>query len=246
MFLDEPIPTTFLNHSIGILAATARGLTGTEIVKCTSAWAVKHDVNIPHSIYPFDAPNKRTALRENLLAFSPRVQYQILKELCDLQFRTRPEVKELKTKLVSRFGSRFEPESPEQVPESLIVETKHWLEGYKPAYDLYVSAEAKLRAGTLSRNLLDDLRLCLESILKDVLRNQKSLENQLEPIGKFLAAKGTSPEFRNMLSRLLDYYAKYQNTYVKHSDAVVHEELEFVFELTSSFIKHVIRLHRRK
>ena len=35
------------------------------------------------------------------------------------------------------------------------------------------------------------------------------------------------------------------NTYVKHDDAVIEEEIEFVLEITSSFMKHLVRLHAR-
>ena len=44
------------------------------------------------------------------------------------------------------------------------------------------------------------------------------------------------------VEKLVDYYCKYQNTYVKHDDAVVSGEIEFIFELTSSFMKHLLRL----
>jgi hypothetical protein len=45
-----------------------------------------------------------------------------------------------------------------------------------------------------------------------------------------------------MFAKLIDYYAKYQNSYIKHDDNVVEPEIEFVFEITSSFTKHLIRL----
>ena len=244
--MEEAIPATFLNYAVGILADTDHGLTGSKIITHTSAFAIDHNIELPHSDYPFDAPNKRTALRDNLLVFRPSVQYQILKHLCDLpEFLNKAAIKDLRIKLVSRFGPIFEPDTAEQVSEPLVAETKHWLEGYEPAFDLYTSAEEKYRGGVFSRNLLDDLRLSLESLLKHILHNSKSLENQVSPIGTFLASKGGSPELRNMFMKLLDYYTKYQNTYVKHNDAVIEEEIEIVFELTSSFIKHLIRLHER-
>ncbi len=46
-----------------------------------------------------------------------------------------------------------------------------------------------------------------------------------------------------MFAKLVDYYSKYQNSYVKHDDAVIEEEVEFIFEITSSFMKHVVRLN---
>jgi hypothetical protein len=61
----------------------------------------------------------------------------------------------------------------------------------------------------------------------------------------FLKQKGDSPELTNMFQKLLEYYAKYQNTYVKHNDAVIEEEIEIVFEITASFMKHLVRLNAR-
>ncbi|MEO6146975.1 MAG: hypothetical protein ABIT70_07970, partial [Sulfuriferula sp.] len=72
--------------------------------------------------------------------------------------------------------------------------------------------------------------------------NQKSLENQQPHIGAFVKDKGGSPELTNMLLKLFDYYGKYQNTYVKHDDAVREEEVVFLIEITSSFMKHMVRL----
>ena len=45
-----------------------------------------------------------------------------------------------------------------------------------------------------------------------------------------------------MFLKLIDYYCKYQNFYVKHDDAVIEEEIEFIFEITSSFMKHIVRM----
>ena len=47
---------------------------------------MKFDVNILYSNYPFSdsAPNKRTALRKNIMAFNDEQQFFIMKELCDL------------------------------------------------------------------------------------------------------------------------------------------------------------------
>jgi hypothetical protein len=94
-------------------------------------------------------------------------------------------------------------------------------------------------------NVLDDMRLSLELLLKAVLGNEKSLENQIPQLGGFIKEKGGSSELANMFQKLVDYYAKYQNSYVKHDDAVIEEEVEFVIELTSSFMKHLVRLSYR-
>jgi len=84
--------------------------------------------------------------------------------------------------------------------------------------------------------------LALELLLKSLFSSNKSLENQITNIGQFIKDRKGSSEFANMFVKLLDYYCKYQNNYIKHDDAVIEEEIEFVMEITSSFMKHLVRL----
>jgi len=44
-----------------------------------------------------------------------------------------------------------------------------------------------------------------------------------------------------MFNKLLDYYAKYQNEHVKHDDDVVEHEIDFVLEISCSFLKTFIK-----
>jgi hypothetical protein len=244
MFEDD-IPATFIQYAADILGDTNAGLSGPNIVKATAAYAVEYDVRLPHPTYPFEAGNKRTALYENLMAFSPSQQYRIIKELCDHpSFSLVPNAKrkELKLRLVTRY-QKFTPERDgSEINETLIEETRHWLDGYSDVLTLYNGALAKYETGVFHRNLLDDLRLALEKLLHAVLGNDKSLENQIGLVGSYIKDRGGSKELANMFVKLVEYYAKYQNSYVKHDDAVIEEEIEFIFEITSSFMKHLIRL----
>jgi hypothetical protein len=78
--MREDISTPFLSHAADVLAP---GLSGSQIVLITSAYAVDYNVDLPHATYPFQASNKRTALFENLRPFAPNQQYQLIRELCD-------------------------------------------------------------------------------------------------------------------------------------------------------------------
>jgi hypothetical protein len=242
--MAERIPTSFLTYASGILADTSKGLSGSKMVEIICGYAADHDVHVPHSSYPFDSPNKRTALRENLEAFAPHVQFEIIKDLCEMpDFKDNVHAKDLKIKLVSLYGYLDATAASEAVTRPLIQETSHWLEDFPDAFKLYLDAEQKYRGGIYTRNLLDDLRLALELLLKGILENAKSLENQVSPLGQFLKDKGGSKELRGMFLQMFEYYTKYNNSYVKHDDAVPEQEVEIMFELTSSFIKHLIRLN---
>ena len=242
---DDKIPATFIQYATDILADTSSGLSGPNIVRVTAVYAVEYDVLIPHASYPFDAPNKRRALYDNLMIFSGSQQYRIIKELCDhSSFPSTPsrERKELKIRLVTRYSNLDPKDTPSEVNEMLIEETKHWLEGYSSSLSLYTQALEKYEHGVFQRNLLDDLRLSLEKLLKEIFNNGKSLENQIPFVGGHIKSNGGSTELSNMFLKLLDYYAKYNNSYVKHDDAVIEEEIEFILEITSSFMKHLVRL----
>ena len=240
------IPDLFILNATNILGDTNTGLTSSQIVSLCSAYAIDFNVNIPYSSLPFptdgSVPNKRTALKRNIEAFSPEQQFKIIKELCELeQFAQNLNVKDLKIKLITRYG-QLNPDI-NIVNEVLIDETRHWLNDYSKVLALYQSALDKYNNGIFERNILDDLRLALEMLLKDILRNEKSLENQLSALGSFIQEKGGSKELGNMFQKLVEYYSKYQNTYVKHNDQVIEEEVEFIFEITSSFLKHFVRIN---
>lgn len=245
MSLTDPysIPSVFITHASSVLGDTNEGLTANEIGKYFTGYAVEFNVDIPHTAYPFDAPNKRTALNENLNAFSAKQQYKIIKELCELErFKDNQKIRDLKIKLLSRYSQFAGSEAAAEINETLTEETRHWLEGYPESLKLYQDALTKYENNIFTRNILDDLRLSLELLFKSILNNDKSIENQIDGLGKHLKEKGCSKELINMFIKLIDYYCKYQNSYVKHDDAVIEEEIEFILEITSSFMKHIVRL----
>lgn len=240
------IPNLFIQNATEILGNTNNGLTSSQIASLCASYAVDFNVIIPYSKIPFptdgSVPNKRTALKLNLEKFSPEQQFKIIKELCELdQFQGNSKIKDLKLKLVTRYG-HLNTES-DSINEILIEETKHWLNDYPDSLKQYQSALDKFKGGVFERNLLDDLRLSLELLLKQIFNNGKSLENQLADLGSFINSKKGSKELGNMFQKLVEYFAKYQNSYVKHNDNVIEEEIEFVFEITSSFMKHIIRIN---
>jgi len=242
------IDPIFINHASDVLGDTSGGLSGTNIIAITTAYAVEHNVKIPHQVYPFEAGNKRTALRENLQAFPPHLQFELIRALCEHPqvIERNPEAaRKLKIQLLTRYGHLAREPVSADVSQELVKATRHWLGSFPEAAALYDQALEKYRAGVFERNVLDDLRLALEVLLRGVLGNTKSLENQIAPLGEYVKDKGGSPEFGNMFVKLVEYFTKYQNRYVKHNDAVIEDEVEFIIEITSSFMKHAVRLAGR-
>ena len=235
----------FVNEAADILAETNSGLSGPEIARALRAYAIDLNVDIPHPTYPFQAPNKRTALSENLMAFSEPQRYRIIRDLCDqpsIQLRNAAAARKLKLTLMTRYGALDTENLGAKVNEELIEQTRHWLGTFPEVLGLFNQALDKYAARVFSRNILDDLRLSLEKLVQALLGNSKAIENQLSAVGTFVKERGGSTELSNMFVKLVDYYCKYQNTYVKHDDAVIEEEVEFTIEITAAFMKHFLRL----
>lgn len=240
-------PITFLSKAADLLADTNSGLSGPQIVRAINAYGDQWGVRVPHPSYPFEAGNKRTALLDSLKAFSPSQQFQIIEELCEhhsfaIASPSKGERQKLKAELFTRFGDFRANKEVRELDVPLIDETRHWLHDHPKALALLEQAKLKYDARVFQRSLIDDLRLGLELLLKSVLGNTKSLENQIPLIGAKLKVRSVSPQFINMFQKLLDYYCKYQNDYVKHDDNLPKEEVEFIFEITASFMKHVVRV----
>ena len=127
---------------------------------------------LPHQQYPFQAGNKRTALRENLQAFPPSLQFEIIRALCDHpQITNRETARKLKIQLLTRYGQLAPDPVASDVSHERVEDTRHRLDSFSDARTLYDQALEKYRAKVFEQNLLDDLRLALEVLLRAVLAN---------------------------------------------------------------------------
>ena len=238
----KKLDDSFITYACDILGETNTGLSGTKIVEYCNSYAITFNKIIPYGIYPNDAPNKRTSLRDNLRAFNAAEQFRIIKELCELPcFENNEKVADLKIKLYNKYGVL----AAEKISKTeLVQKTKHWLGDFPAALKQYESALAKFEGGIFERNTLDDLRLSFELLVKELLGNNKSLENQVPGICGILGKSGTSDELKNMVQKIIDYYTKFQNNHVKHNDAVNNNEIEYVIELTSVIMKFLIKVSK--
>lgn len=110
---------------------------------------------------------------------------------------------------------------------------------------LYNSAIEKLRNGKDYRNALDDMRLALEKLLKEVLDVNTGLEKMEIPLSKYLKSKETSTEIRNSVVQSLKYLYHYQNNHVKHDNNVNEDDVEYVINQTNVIVRHIINLENK-
>lgn len=229
-----------LVYATDILGDTDHGLSGSKIAKYSVGYAIQYNVKIPYASYPFPkkVPNKRTALLENLKCFSEAQRIHIIKELCELpELSSSPDVSKLKQIITQRTGG----DEALSVDTKIIAKTRHWVDSYPRAQRAYEQAIEKFENGEYQRNTLDDMRFSLEMLVKDLLKNERSLENNKNDLATALKCRKVSAEFRNMVTTLVSYFCTYQNDHVKHNDNIKENELEYTIEFTSTVMKFLIK-----
>lgn len=133
---------------------------------------------------------------------------------------------------------RFYPSGIPILDKRVINDVLNFLEKYPKAHKEFSEALEYFIKNNNYRDCVDKTRLGLEIFLKELLNNDKSLENQLECIGNFLKNHNIHKEICNLFKNLLDTYKCLQNDNAKHdSGDFQKEEVEFLFYLCGSFIR---------
>lgn len=155
----------------------------------------------------------------------------------DYRFNDNEDVKELKVLLYRDYGYLSENIFDTQI----VAKTINLLSPYEKSVELYESALSKYKNEEFLRNALDDMRLSLELLLKELLDNNQSIEKQKNALGASLKTKNISVYSRNMITSLIQYYTAFQNDHVKHDDDVPKKEVEFIIEITSIIMFFLIK-----
>ena len=101
----------------------------------------------------------------------------------------------------------------------------------------YEDAVSKMINGIYDRNSLDDIRLALELQLKELLGNNKPLEDQNKPLKDFLISKKMSEELINVHTQALFNLCNFFNNHAKHDYNVKREEVDMAIGYANQIMK---------
>ena len=153
----------------------------------------------------------------------------------------------IKAKIINNKGIyEIYPSNLEFLDTPLIIDTLNWLNMFPDAKSKLENAIKANKANSSNRNIVDDLRLCIELFLRKILNNGKTLENQKSDIGSYLKSNNISKEISNMYISLIDYYAKYNDNHAKHHDSINEVEIDYLIYLTGSFITFIMLIEEQK
>lgn len=242
----KEIDGAFLKHVCNVLGDTNNGLTTQEVIDKMASYAFEFDVEIPvFDTKTSKSKNKRTILFEDLSKFRSEEQFYIIQELMKLpKFDDNQTVRFLELKLYEKYGylSKIKSEISD-----LNLNNDGFLNKYPDVAKIYNQGLDAYRTKNYKRSALDNMRLALEMLLKNILKNSESIENQQDYLGEYIKKHNISKEISNMLFKLINYYSKFQNNYVKHAnsaDDINIEEAEFIIDLTIVIIGFLIKLEK--
>lgn len=137
------------------------------------------------------------------------------------------------------------PAGAKILDRKLVDEVLQWLEGYplakvpfEEALRIYLSKDQGKY-----RNLLDNLRLALEELVRTLLGNKKSLENQKVELLRWMRVRKASQPIISIFSQLVfGGFRTYQNEFVKHESKFNPQEVEFLIYLVGAFMRLLIIL----
>ena len=150
---------------------------------------------------------------------------------------------------VVKTGNRVTlyPAGARLLDDKAVNQTLGWLETHPNVLQAFEKALTMYSEGNASRyrNLLDELRFALEQLLKNVLANSKSLENQKAPLLAWLKERGAHQQTINIFQTLLAQYSQYQNNAVKHGEQHAEDDTEFMIYLTGTFMRLILQLEQK-
>lgn len=138
------------------------------------------------------------------------------------------------------------PTNIEFLDNYLIFDNLNWLNKYPKAKEHFSKAIKLENIKDNYRTIVDELRLSLEFLLKDIFNNKKSLENQISEVGIYLNDNNISKEINNMFVKLLNLYTLYNNNNAKHNDTVISLEINYMIYLTGTFISLIVQTEHNK
>jgi hypothetical protein len=139
------------------------------------------------------------------------------------------------------------PKGTKLLDEAVINQNLVWLESHPSVLRHFEQALTQYMTGDKKqqRNLLDNLRFSLEQLLKDILRNDKTLENQQVELLGWLKKQGVHQQTINMYNALLfGPYKQFQNDAVKHEEEFTENDIEFMIYTTGTFMRLLLKLEQ--
>lgn len=215
---------------MGLTKKISQEYTGDELLSVLEREAKESNIYKPLPHTTIDT-KKSIFLAENLGIFPPQIQYKIIEGLIESSspLKENEELFHMKEQLKKII---------EDLPENYSISARLKLDSLLTEFPNVKSlwdACYKKKGQKDFRGALDDARLALEELIKKLLKNNKSLENQKNDLGRILNSLNVPKEISQAIIQSLKSYSDIQNNHVKHGIPEELTDLEVNFILNETY-----------
>ena len=206
--------------------------TATEIINLTKTYGESLGKEVPITIVHFNS--KKSIINSNLDVFSVEEKKNFLRQLKE-HSKVKQNINLCKEIDDIISGDNKEvTKSRKTITDMLKKYPSGIINQWQKSCDFFENADY--------RNALDNIRLTIELLVKDITNSNASLENQKATLGNFFKDKGISKEFRNLFFKMLDMYEKIQNHNAKHDipQKLSKKEIKLLMNQSTVIIKFLI------
>ena len=235
--MQTKISKTFLSQAF----ITLGDILYPKVVKVFGEFALKSGKEIPHtkSQTNFSEHN----FLENLDVFSEEEKFEILTELSQIgPSSIFPERKLFREKLHQEYPHLKKNGRYETFHET-IEKTTHFLANYPKALDRYKLATQYFYQESDLQTLVITLYNSIEELMREVQKRDWQWDQSHKELKKTFEGKLNS-HFVKMFFDLLKSYEKYQNENARHRNNINAAEVEFIFEMSSVFLRQIVNLYK--
>ncbi len=219
----EKIPSTWIMRIATIIKDN---FTMAEILSLTNSFGAEHDIKITYQDAP-DFMTKQALANKNFSNFTPTQMISFLTELDESKMGACPqEITDLKEELIAKF-SNTQTEAASK--------TKKRFSKYPDVVDIW-ERSVNCLSNQQYHESVNNSRLALEKLLKQLFTNNKSLENQKSIISEYLKSENVPKEFINLVMQHLRIYEIVQNELFKHDFTKEFRESEINYILNTTYL----------
>ncbi len=219
----EKIPSTWIMRIATIIKDN---FTMAEILSLTNSFGAEHDIKITYQNPP-KYTNKQEVANQNVSNFTPSQMILFLTYLVESKKGTSPQqINELKNEVIAKFSNA-------QVETTPKIEKR--FSKYPDVVEVWDRSNVCL-SNRQYHESVNNSRLALEKLLKQLFTNNKSLENQKSSISEFLKSKNIPNEFINLVIQHLRTYEILQNEHFKHDFTKEFRESEVKYILNTTYL----------
>jgi len=136
------------------------------------------------------------------------------------------------------------PKGAKELDEAVVCSVAEWLQKYPTAQQPYTTALQNYFNSKEPCDIADNLRKSFEAFLREFLKSESNLDENIKKLGLYLKKHNISIEVRNMFTMFISYYKTHNDKTAKHRNDTDKNSIEFLLYQTGVFMRYLLTIQQ--